>query len=136
MHNVKILKDLYQLDNDFRKGLYLYNSIKNSLPGLARFIHNHKDEKRIKAIIGVTMLHQGSERLGFEIHSIQNKAYLRFKQIAQFPIYFLSTVNQHRKNKPIPKYLFMPKQDLIEKYYPMPFPETDHFKRSEAPPMR
>ena len=118
LHNAKLLKDMYKLDNDFRKGLYLYNQIKRALPGLSTFIANHPDHEKIKAIFGVTMLHQGSERLGFEIYPILNTYYLHFKQIVQFPIYFLATVkpNQKKRVRPMPKYLFMTKTALHTKF--------------------
>ncbi|WP_229672418.1 YkoP family protein [Pullulanibacillus camelliae] len=134
LHNVRLLKEMYTLESDLRKGLYLYNNIKNALPKLAEFVSSHKKSEKIKAIIGVTMLHQGSERLGFEIHPILNQHYLRFKQIAQFPIYLLSRtpMTHRRKGKPQPKYLFMTKEVLIsQSLLPAPAQHT-HSTSSES----
>jgi len=125
LHNVRLLKELYNLESDLRKGLYLYNNIKNALPKLAEFVSSHKQSQRIKAIIGITMLYRGSERLGFEIHPILNRHYLRFKQVVQFPIYLLSRtpMNHRRKNKPQPKYLFMTKE-VLTSHHLLPAPQS------------
>jgi len=125
LHNVHLLKDLYNLESDLKKGIYLYNNIKNALPKLANFVSSHKKSQKIKAIIGISMLYRGSERLGFEIHPILNRHYLRFKQFVQFPIYLLSRtpMNPRRKNRPQPKYLFMTKE-VLTSHNLLPVPQS------------
>lgn len=118
LHNVRLLIDMAKLDGEFRKGLYIYKRIKSALPKVAKFIQDHEKTKEIKAIIGITSLHQGSERLGFETHRIMNRYYFWFKYIAQYPIHLLSTSEPFKRNgkKQIPMYLFMSKINLIDRY--------------------
>ncbi|MGV3489154.1 MAG: YkoP family protein [Tuberibacillus sp.] len=118
LHNVRLLKDMYQIESEFRKGLFIYKKIKDSLPKLAQFVQNHERMDEIKGIVGISMLHQGSERLGFEIHSIFNRFYRLFKTTAQYPIHLLSSDHPFRTHKRArPEYLFMSKATLMNRYF-------------------
>ncbi|MGM0923079.1 MAG: YkoP family protein [Bacillota bacterium] len=118
LHNVQLLKELLTVNNDLRKSMILYKRVKESLPHLASYVYQHKDADEIKGIIGITLLNKGCTRLGFEIFTILNPTYNRFKQLALFPIYFISTTKRSTKGQkiPSPNYLFMSKKSLLKKY--------------------
>lgn len=120
LHNVRILKEVQSMTSDYRKGAFFYKQIRDSLPYLAYYVKNHWKAQQIKGIIGITMLDSDTlaAKLGFERHRIKNKIYKFIKQMIQYPIYYLSHVNQpsHHKHKVNIQYLFMSKNILLEKY--------------------
>ncbi len=118
LHNVCLLKELQTVNNDLKKAMILYKRVKESLPHLASYVHQHKDIDEIKGIIGITLLNKGSERLGFETFTILSRTYNCFKQLALYPIYFISTTRRSTKGEkiPSPNYLFMSKEALLKKY--------------------
>jgi len=126
LHNVKLLKEMYKIDGEFRKGLFIYKKIKDALPKLAQYVDDHKRMDEIKGIIGISMLHQGSERLGFEIHEIFNRFYRLFKTVAQYPIHLMSSDHPFRsRHRAKPEYLFMSKDTLLSRYFKDCQPEND-----------
>lgn len=118
LHNVRILKEMQCMDKNLTKTRFLYKKVQESLPDLALFIIHHKNQKKIKGIIGITMIDKGYKRLGFEAFFISNRSYILFKRIALYPIYFLSSSasSSKRKKAPTPQYLFMSKDAICEKY--------------------
>lgn len=118
LHNVRLLKDMYKIEGEFRKGLFIYKTIKDALPRLAEYVNKHERNGEIKGIIGISMLHQGSERLGFEIHEIFNRFYRALKIVTQYPIHFLSADHPFRawQKRATPEYLFMSKTTLLGRY--------------------
>ncbi|WP_257958695.1 YkoP family protein [Bacillus sp. V3-13] len=117
LHNVRLLKELQNIDNDVKKAVILYKKVKESLPYIALYIHQHKYNREIKGIIGITMLNKGIERLGFEPHPISSRTYKWMKQLALYPIYLLSKSKAPNAGKrPYPLYLFISKESLLNKY--------------------
>lgn len=118
LNNVRILKEMQSIDKNFKKSLFLYKKVQESLPDLAFFIIHHKNKDQIKGIIGVTMIDKAYQRLGFESASFSSRSYLWFKRIALYPIHLLSSSksSSKRKKTPIPQYLFMSKDAICEKY--------------------
>ncbi|NGP45128.1 hypothetical protein G4V62_09230 [Bacillaceae bacterium SIJ1] len=118
LHNAQVLHELSGMNNELRRAMILYKKVQDSLPLLASYIRQHKNAHEIKGIIGITLLNKGCERLGFESYSITSRIYKSFKQLALYPIYLLSTTNPYvlGKNAPSPKYLFMSKANLFDKY--------------------
>lgn len=117
LHNVRILSEMQNFD-DFKKSLFLYNKVKESLPDLARYISHHKNHNQIKGIIGISFIDKGYKRFGFESFPCTNFSYIWFKRIALYPIHLLSrSENTSKKKKiPTPQYLFMSKNTLCKKY--------------------
>ncbi|MBD1380654.1 hypothetical protein IC621_10475 [Bacillus sp. IB182487] len=116
LHNVQLLKELYNINNDIKRAVVVYKKIKESLPYLASYVEQHKKKEQIKGIIGITMLNRGSERLGFESFSITSRLYIWFKQLALFPIFLISSSNPARQKNKSPNYLFMSTKSLLGKY--------------------
>lgn len=97
------------LRNEIKKTRFLYRFIDSSLPDLACML---------KTILnpGITMLNRGCEKLGFEAFPISSTAYRCLKWMSLMPICLLS-VSQPFKNlkKHVPTYLFMSKDQLLQK---------------------
>lgn len=102
-------------DNEVKRAFIIYKSVQESLPAVARYIQLKGGTQEIKGIIGITFLHKGANRLGFESHSIHSRCYKLFKQATLMPIYLLSSVS-FRKEIPTPMYLFMSKDKLFDRY--------------------
>src|SRR3954468_19449664 len=52
LHNVRLLKELYLIESEVKKGKRIYKLVEDSLPGVQTYINNHKRSKEIKGIIG------------------------------------------------------------------------------------
>jgi len=61
--------------------------IHESLPCIYRYIKVHKHGAEIKGLIGITLLHKGSRKLGFETIPIQNR-YYKLKELLFFRFIF------------------------------------------------
>lgn len=118
LHNVRILKETKKFKSELKKAKWLYQAVERSLPEVALFIKEHKKCNEIKGIIGITMLDRVSDRLGFETKAISNVFYRRFKWLLQLPILYLSSSDRSLQSllQQQPKYLFMSKETLFEKY--------------------
>ncbi len=118
LHNVHLLKSTQGISSEFRRAIITYKHVKESMPYVALYVQKHFQNKDIKGVIGITMLHRGTEKLGFEIHSIYNGLYKRLKQFIQYPMLLLShsTQSLQNKDKPYPVYIFMSKDCLLNKY--------------------
>lgn len=116
LHNIRLLNEMKMLGSDLKKTRLIYNHVKNGLPDLAAYISSHPRNGQIKGLIGITMLHKGCQRLGFETHEICNPVYRNFKHIVFLPMYLLSahSISLSAINRP-PKYLFMSKEQIIKK---------------------
>ncbi|MDZ5473774.1 hypothetical protein SM124_18815 [Bacillus sp. 31A1R] len=115
LHNVKLLRELKDIQSEIRKGKIIYKYVLQSLPDLHQYISNHKQSSEIRALIGITSLNKGCDRLGFEIIDITHPIYKWLKWISFIPIGLLSSstpsIKQHQ-----PSYLFMSKQTLEKMY--------------------
>ncbi|RLL48505.1 hypothetical protein D8M04_00095 [Oceanobacillus piezotolerans] len=112
LHNVKLLKKIENYDNEVRRALFTYKSVKDSLPYLVDYIQGSGYSDQIKGLIGITSLHKGCRRLGFEMYPLENLCYKAFKRIAFYPIHLLS----NNKVMSPPMYLMMSKKVLLNKY--------------------
>lgn len=118
LHNIRLLKEMIDIKSDLKKARVIYQHVEHSLPCLADYIRKHPHYTEIKGIIGITLLAKGVHRLGFESVSISNKWYERFKMLIAWPIYTLSVqkLSLQAFKKQRPKYLFMSKNQLLEKH--------------------
>src|SRR5699024_3174219 len=112
LHNVRMLTKLYAIHSEMKRAAYLYHLIKKSLPSLAQFMMEHKKYSDIQAIIGITSLYRGANRLRFEKVLIKSSYYRTFKKCTFFLINLLA--NSSTPNPPV--YLFMSKSKLFDKY--------------------
>lgn len=119
LHNCLLIGETMNMSNDTKRALYVYKRVEESMPGLVDFIRNHPRKDDIKGIIGITLLHRGVSRLGFEVKDIENSHYRRAKQFYMKPLFLLFHLNkQHHRKKEnmVPKFLVMSKEQLLGKY--------------------
>ncbi|MBS4199592.1 hypothetical protein KHA93_07985 [Bacillus sp. FJAT-49732] len=119
LHNVRLLKELKDIESELKKAKIIYRYVQKSLSGVEFYIQDHYCSEKIKGIVGITLLHKGCERLGFEVVDITHPMYRLFKFVSFFPIALLSQQNMSLKNifmKQAPKYLFMSKNRLSTLY--------------------
>lgn len=117
LHNVRLLTEMQHIKNDIKRGRFIYQSIRKSLPSLVSYIQNHHKSDEIKGIIGITMLDRGANRLGFEVVPIASPFYKWFKWASLLPINFLSATSLKCISKQSgPNYLFMSKTRLTSMY--------------------
>jgi hypothetical protein len=95
----------------------LYRLTEQSLPGIARHICNQCNPTEIKAIIGITQINRGCQRLGFEVFPLPSRVYRLLKRVALLPIYLLSVDRPWRSfHKHEPKMLLMSRLELLTRY--------------------
>ncbi|MBM6619325.1 YkoP family protein [Bacillus suaedaesalsae] len=116
LHNARLLNDLDKVTCDVTRGRFVFKRVLESLPGLASYIELHPRRDEIKGIIGITTLHKGCRRLGFETYDIKNRYYRTLKQIPFLVISVLSSKNFSKIQKQQPKYLFMSTESLTSRY--------------------
>ncbi|MFS0674220.1 YkoP family protein [Ornithinibacillus sp. 179-J 7C1 HS] len=112
LHNVKLMNELYAVKHDTKRAVYIYHIVKKAMPLLADYVQNHKRYEELKGIIGITTLHKGTKRLGFDNVPIQHPIYRTYKKITFTPINYLASSSSH--NNPV--YLFMSKDELVNRY--------------------
>ena len=112
LHNVKIMNELYAVTSDTKRAVYIYHMIKRSMPMLAEYVKKHERFNDIKGIIGITSLCKGSKRLGFDNITIQNAVYRTYKRWTFSPINYIASSSRQED----PKYLFMSKDELVNRY--------------------
>ena len=117
LHNVRIMKEMQRMEKAANV-LFLYKSVYSSMPTLAFYVLQHHHRDQIKGIIGITLIDKGFRRLGFESFSFSSSMYTWLKRISLYPIHLLSSPisSSKRKKTPTPRYLFMSKDTLCNKY--------------------
>ena len=102
--------------------LFTVNSIRESLPALARYVANHPRSEEIQVLLGTTFLHRGARRLGFDVSDmVCGPFYLRYKSW----LFKLILANCHpdgwRRLKEVghhlvPKRVYISKEKFFEQY--------------------
>ncbi|WP_010532125.1 YkoP family protein [Lentibacillus jeotgali] len=109
LHNVRMIRELRDIKSEVQRALLLYHMIRDDMQCLSSYLEKHPRRQEIKAVIGITMLNRGTQRLGFETFSIQNRSYRLFKQLTCLLINFIA--GRPDRNPPI--YLFMSVNRLL-----------------------
>ncbi|MFC2947821.1 YkoP family protein [Virgibacillus sediminis] len=115
LHNVMLLRKMEGY-GEVRKAIFIYKSVQESLPFIAKYLQSQGYDEKVKGLIGITLLHRGCRKLGFDTRPISNPYYKYFKKAALAPIHFLSSARSIQKNESFPMYLFMSKDHLFRKY--------------------
>ncbi|MEC3606127.1 hypothetical protein P9126_03720 [Bacillus glycinifermentans] len=116
LHNIKLIKEMQHIESAVRRGLLIYQKTCISMPALAKYVNDHRKADQIKGIIGITTLHKGVERLGFEAVEPANRFYRFFKKLTQIPILYLTTSQFSFRGIPPSRYLFISKKKLFNSY--------------------
>lgn len=117
-HNIRLIKEMNNIQNEINKTRYIINMVKKSLPELALYIEKHEKKDKIQGIMGITSLYKVGHRLGFETFQIPSPCYRLIKRLSSSPITVLAGqklfVNPLKRQAP--QYLFMSKEHLMNKY--------------------
>lgn len=119
LHNVRLLTEMQHIKNDIKRGRFIFQSMRKSLPNLVSYVQNHPKSEEIKGIIGITTLNKGANRLGFEAVPISSPFYKWFKWVSFLPISILSATSspfKYMSKHSEPSYLFMSKTRLTSMY--------------------
>lgn len=119
LHNVRLLKEIKDINSDLKKAKVIYRYVQKSLPAVETYIRNYCNSNEIKGIIGITHINKGCERLGFEVVDIIHPVYKWFKRLAFLSIGVLSTKDTSIWNilkQQNPYYLFMSTSKLSNMY--------------------
>ena len=106
-----------------RIALKALREVQRELPLLADLLNNNPDYQDVKILFGITLLHRGTERLGFTSMEMKPGLFRALTcwyerwLLALFHPYGFKVLKAYRK-KLTPKYLVMTRQELISRYYP------------------
>lgn len=70
-----------QSSSPLATGIRLLREMEKALPDLARTLANDPDVKGVRAIYGVTMIHRGADRLGFQVEPLPDGMFARATRI-------------------------------------------------------
>ncbi|MFC7061679.1 YkoP family protein [Halobacillus seohaensis] len=115
-HNVRLLAEIKNVNNEIVKAKVIYKHVTQSLPGVEQYIRSHKNSDNIKGILGITSLNRGCQLVGFEVFNISNPLYKIFKFASFLPISILFGSTPSFRKKTLPSYLFMSKEKLASMY--------------------
>ena len=116
LHNIQLLSELKTVSSSVKRGRIIFRKVHMSLPLLAEFIHNHNQKHEIKGAIGISMLHKGVEKLGFETYLPSNQLYRFYKKMTHIPLFLLSKEQPQFSKIPDTNYLFISKEKLKNIY--------------------
>lgn len=108
-------------------GLRLIREVEHALPFLANQLAEDIGAKDVKALYGVTMIHRGADRLGFEVHQLPDGLFKRSSQVyLRLLMKVLTNSKQYKPGRKkaaassaraeavSPRVLFMPMERLRE----------------------
>lgn len=76
IHNFRLAEMIYKKKDSKALGIMLLREVRNSMPGLARYVACHPYVDQITGVVGTTFLHRGVEHLGFSTtNPIESKIY-------------------------------------------------------------
>ena len=80
------------------------------MPHLADYINQHKRKDEIKGVVGITMLHKGAARLGFDVIKPSSGCYRLFKKV-HIPILYFTAKQLTLKTFLTPAIYLFPKKN-------------------------
>ncbi len=106
-----------------RLALKALREVQKELPLLAGLLKNDPDYRDVKILFGLTLLHRGTERLGFTSIDMKPGVFCALTGwyerwlLALYHPYGFKAVKAYRQ-KPAPRYLVMTRRQLLDRYYP------------------
>ena len=120
LDNMRVAQLLHENHNLVSLAIKLIQEVNQSLPHLADCVNSQKYRKA-NVLLGITMIHRGVEKFGFEVFPLHNKIMHAFIKWYLRNIYctFNSNGNSLIQSRPetfIPKMVAISKQRLIQSY--------------------
>ncbi len=121
IHNFRLAEMIYRKKESKALGIILLREVRNSMPGLARFVAYHPHADQIKGVVGTTFLHRGVEHLGFSTSKpIESKIYKVKKIYLKWMLRLMHPDGKDRlykqKEKLTIKRVFISKRELLDRY--------------------
>jgi len=117
-----------------RTAIIALREVRNGLPIIARIIKDDKQYGKAKVLLGITLLHRGSERLGFTVYDLKRGFFRTFTGwyekllLALFHPGGIKSLKSYR-DKLSPKYVVMTRQELMRRYPPVCTPKDEAPRR-------
>lgn len=103
-----------------RIGVSVLRETRRSLPLLARAVAQDPAYRSIKALVGITMIHRGTKRLGFSVYDLPPgiRPLIAWYQRWLLFLFHPGGLTHLRKhwNKLVPKKVIISKQELVKRY--------------------
>ncbi|GGC94525.1 hypothetical protein GCM10007216_26560 [Thalassobacillus devorans] len=118
LHNIRLINEMRSMNHDVNKARHIYKTVRDSMPDLASYLNQHTHRHEVTGIMGITALHKGCRRLGFETAPITNPVYRCMKFLSFIAISTLCMRPPslgYLKNHQ-PNYIFISKKQLQNRY--------------------
>lgn len=121
IHNFRLAEIIYKKRDTKALGILLLREVRNSMPGLARYVAHHPNSDQISGVVGTTFLHRGVEKLGFSTtNPIESKVYQIKSMYLKWMLWFMHPDGKSRlgdqKDKLTIKRVYISKQELLDLY--------------------
>jgi hypothetical protein len=130
INNDRLLSLIGENTSTERMAIIAMREVRNSLPELARLIKDDEKYGRAKVLLGITLLHRGSERLGFKVYDLERGVLRTFTGWYEKLLLTLFHPSGKKSLKSYrdelsPKYVVMTRQELMRRYPPVGIPEAE-----------
>ncbi len=116
--------------------IHLIREMETALPSLSRQVLNDPETSSVKAIYGVTMIHRGTDRLGFQVFDLPENLFAKASRIYLRILFRVLTARPKKKassrkgkerdKKPMtPRMLLMSREDILRHAARMPSSSRD-----------
>jgi peptidoglycan/xylan/chitin deacetylase (PgdA/CDA1 family) len=104
-----------------RMAITALREIQKGLPALARLLHSEKEYHRVKALIGITLLHRGTKRLGFTTYDLKPGLFSKLTRYYEKFLLALFHPGGHQslrryREELTPKYVVITREELMRRY--------------------
>ncbi|MDF9408625.1 polysaccharide deacetylase family protein [Pelotomaculum isophthalicicum JI] len=129
INNDLLLKLLGEHSSTERIAVIAMREVRHSLPKLARLMKDDKRYGKAKLLLGITLLHRGTVRLGFTTYELKPGLFRMFTGWYENLLLSLFHPGGFKNSKTYreklsPKYVVMTRQELMRRYPPAGIPET------------
>jgi hypothetical protein len=121
LYNMRLQRLVQGIQSENRRSLMIVREAKRSLPELAAYLQRHPRGERIKTLIGVTLLNRGVEHLGFQVMTLPDTWWYRFRN--WYMLHILAWCHpdgrrrlQRRREALVLKRLVLPREELFSLY--------------------
>jgi len=129
LNNDHLLSLIGENSSTERTAIIAMREISRSLPKLAKLMQDDQQYGKAKVLLGITLLHRGTVRLGFTAYELKPGLFRMFTGwyenllLTLFHPGGLKNSKTYRK-KLSPKYIIMTRQELMRRYPPAGIPDT------------
>ncbi|OPY57726.1 MAG: Peptidoglycan-N-acetylglucosamine deacetylase [Pelotomaculum sp. PtaU1.Bin035] len=131
LNNERLLNLISENTSIERMAIIAMREVRNGLPELARLITNDEQFSKAKVLLGITILHRGTERMGFTAYDIKPcffrtvTCWYEKMLLALFHPGGFKNLKSYRDNLS-PRYVVITRQEIIRRYPPAGKTSTTH----------